>query len=309
MRLDPEKLELLVLARLAVKTKKPPAVSDLIRAIKPFVEHVLSSAESTEAIDRALASLEARADITAKPYALTDRGEKKVLRFLGLEKLPRVDWRAMRDKHLTRTVLGVDRIKDADALRGAILKRQHQLPTKETPTLAQAIDALVWRQLGIETDKPLTLNEVRAHLLRKMLGTESRLGIEKIKNVLAAEAAGSTSPDAARLRLALVRGWLGANGRSFDLDRFAEQVNLAAARAEEGRFGDDRVFIAAVWRELDSELSLDEFKRHLIEANRTGLVRLTRADLIPAMDPEQVSASETHYLNATFHFVEARGAS
>ena len=28
MRLDPEKLELLVLARLAAKTKKPPAVSE-----------------------------------------------------------------------------------------------------------------------------------------------------------------------------------------------------------------------------------------------------------------------------------------
>jgi hypothetical protein len=46
------------------------------------------------------------------------------------------------------------------------------------------------------------------------------------------------------------------------------------------------------------------FKDRLIEANRQGLIRLSRADLVEAMDPADVRASETTWLNAVFHFVE-----
>ena len=42
-----------------------------------------------------------------------------------------------------------------------------------------------------------------------------------------------------------------------------------------------------------------------MEAHRQGELRLARADLVAAMDPELVARSEIGYLNATFHFVEA----
>ena len=48
----------------------------------------------------------------------------------------------------------------------------------------------------------------------------------------------------------------------------------------------------------------NEFKRQLAEANRAGLLALSRADLVEAMTPEDVRSSETPYLNATFHFVQ-----
>ncbi len=313
---DRGRLELVLLARLAIKTKKPPSKGELVRAVRPFVEHALGSGETTEQIERALSSLEDRGEITAKPHALTDDGRSRLLEFLGLERLPsQLTWKQMRRKYLVARTLDLkaDRLKDADRLRGLVIRKHHDLPTSETSTLIRAIDSLVWRQLGVESDKPLTLNEVRAHMLRNLLGTESKLGLEKIVRVLAANAAGASSPDDDAIRLALVRSWLCASQdeRRFDLDRFAEDVRRAAARTEQGRFGDDRVFIAAVWRTLGSALPLEEFKERLVVANRAGLVRLTRADLVEAMDPAEVSASATHYLNATFHFVEAeaRGAS
>jgi hypothetical protein len=50
-------------------------------------------------------------------------------------------------------------------------------------------------------------------------------------------------------------------------------------------------------------LSLPEFKQRLIEANSQGLLHLSRADLVSAMDPQLVAESEAPHLNATFHFV------
>lgn len=72
------------------------------------------------------------------------------------------------------------------------------------------------------------------------------------------------------------------------------------------------MFIAALWRASRQEpslqqFSLPEFKQRLIEANTRGLLRLSRADLVQAMDPQLVADSEAVYLNATFHFVLLEG--
>jgi hypothetical protein len=89
-----------------------------------------------------------------------------------------------------------------------------------------------------------------------------------------------------------------------DLEGFASAVRDAARRARTGVFGDRKVFISALWREAGGELSLDDFKHKLVEANRRGLLRLYRADLVAEMDPVEVAESATRYLDATFHFVE-----
>jgi hypothetical protein len=93
-----------------------------------------------------------------------------------------------------------------------------------------------------------------------------------------------------------------------DLEGFARQVRDAARRASSGVFGDRKVFISALWRDLDDNggagVSLDEFKQRLVEANRRGLLRLYRADLVAEMDPTEVAASATRFMDATFHFVE-----
>lgn len=79
-----------------------------------------------------------------------------------------------------------------------------------------------------------------------------------------------------------------------------------------GRFG-DKVFIAALWRLLASDprmqgITMAQFKRLLIDANRQGHLVLARADLVGAMDRDEIRESEISDLGSEFHFVLDRGA-
>lgn len=83
----------------------------------------------------------------------------------------------------------------------------------------------------------------------------------------------------------------------------------------DGRFG-EKVYVSSIWRTIERDrkvgaLSLDEFKRWLLRANRDGSLVLARADLIGAMDAKQVAESEINDRGATFHFVldQRNGAS
>lgn len=79
---------------------------------------------------------------------------------------------------------------------------------------------------------------------------------------------------------------------------FAKAVRERCASAPPAmRFGRYKVFIA----ELDLGRTGVEL---LLEAHRSGLLRLSRADLVPAMDSALVAKSEVSYLNACFHFVD-----
>ena len=79
------------------------------------------------------------------------------------------------------------------------------------------------------------------------------------------------------------------------------------AMGPEGRFGSRKVFISEAhkaYRRRRGSRNLHEFKELLVTANRLGQLKLTRADLVSAMDPRKVAESETSYLTATFHFIE-----
>ena len=90
---------------------------------------------------------------------------------------------------------------------------------------------------------------------------------------------------------------------------FAASVLAAAAKVPAaGRFGSDRVFVSALWKQLGEQRdamgpTFDAFKSRLIEANRGRLLTLARADMPGAMNRATVAASEISYLNSTFHFV------
>lgn len=89
-----------------------------------------------------------------------------------------------------------------------------------------------------------------------------------------------------------------------DLATFARQVIAAAEASKTGWFGDNKVFISHVWRQMrEPGGDMDAFKARLVDAHRAALLTLSRADLVGAMDPKDVDESETHYLSATFHFV------
>jgi hypothetical protein len=102
-----------------------------------------------------------------------------------------------------------------------------------------------------------------------------------------------------------------------DLSAFARTVRTLAEHIEpdpnpdgraRGRFGERKVFIAAIRRALRAtdyarlpRAAVDEL---LLRANREDLLQLARADLVAAMDPDEVRDSEvTHPMGARFHFV------
>lgn len=88
---------------------------------------------------------------------------------------------------------------------------------------------------------------------------------------------------------------------------FAERVLSAARASKTDGHGGNKVFISHVMRQLEREGiavgDADAFKARLVAAQRRDLLSLTRADLVEAMNPADVEASETRYLSTTFHFV------
>lgn len=88
-----------------------------------------------------------------------------------------------------------------------------------------------------------------------------------------------------------------------------EAVQEAIPRiGPEGRFGPYKVFVSEIWRAIQDDprargLSLEQLKRWLLIANRDSDLTLARADLVGAMNRQQVAASEIEDRGATFHFV------
>ncbi len=317
-------LKSLVLARLLVPGKRGLTRAELKKNLEPFFQHRQTPTAFDDMLTGALAALDSAGLISAKPLALKDEGRKRALEFLGIDTLPaRLNWKGVKDSFLLARALDLKdrtpetrkRLTTADGLRAALLSKSHALAGGEVPTLPRALQALAWKQLGVESSEPFTVHAV----LARVLGIDGKPDRKKIGELLPAKAvtARNTKPD--ELRLAAIRRWLDGAGppladparsdSAFNLAGFAEAVSEAARSAPTGRFGEHKVFISHVWRWLQEQRAfptMDEaqFKTRLVEANRAGLLALSRADLVEAMDPEDVRTSETAYLNATFHFVQ-----
>lgn len=72
----------------------------------------------------------------------------------------------------------------------------------------------------------------------------------------------------------------------------------SAARSRGVRFGPHKVFLSSIVDTHDPTT-----RRVLLALHRDGLIKLARADLVAAMDPRLVQASEIQTAGATFHFL------
>ncbi len=328
----------LALSWLTTRPQRRGTRKALEEALRPLVEHRLSRGEWKERAGALVDGLLRDGHVVERgrgALELTASGRTRVQRFLGLEALPRsLSWKKLKATHLQALSLGLPTsrptltwLTGANGLRAAVLKRQHGVEGKETPTLEEVRDRLLWRQMGVETQERFTIAAVQAHLLGKLLGmgvSTPRRGVEQ----LAARAAGATRVDAEAVRLAALRAWLLPSSESASVPEaqqepvptpreaaaakptmasatFAEHV-LAAARAlpPGGRFGSNKVFISHVWRALQPEWSSREaFNAALLEANRDHHLSLSRADLVSVMNPADVAESEIRSHGASFHFV------
>ena len=256
-------LDLLILIRLAAKATPR---SELVRSLRRF----LAVDGSEGAIDAALKALVASGLVAQRPLRLTPNGFKRAHDAVGVDAMP--SWNHVWRRRLPALALGVS-VDTDDELRAAVVAQR-----------------LIWA-LG------------RSQQLRE-LATTAR----QVLNL-----------SATALQLEMVRQWV-VGGRSKPelpptpepprppLD-FLDAVRDATTRVPaEGRFGADRVFISALWKQLDEGaafpgLTLDAFKKRLLDANRTQQLTLARADMPGAMDRATVAASEIRHLNSTFHFV------
>ncbi|MBZ4422247.1 hypothetical protein [Myxococcus sp. RHSTA-1-4] len=321
----------LALSWLVTRLKRPGTRKELEDALHPFVEHRLSRAEWQARFATLLEALLRDGLVTESGRSrveLTAEGRTRVLGFLHLDALPRaLTWKKLKATYLlargldlppTKPVLA--RLSSADGVRAAILKRQHPVAGTDALSLAQMRDRLLWRQLGVETDRPFTLGAVQAHLLGQLLEAETKDPRKAVEQLVAREA-GATRVDAEAVRLALLRRWAMPEPAATptpteapapapepeaqdSVASFAGRV-LAVARAlPTGRFGQNKVFISHVWKALQPEWgSREAFDAALLEANRTRHLSLTRADLVSAMDPRDVAESEVRSYGASFHFV------
>jgi CheY-like chemotaxis protein len=155
-------------------------------------------------------------------------------------------------------------------------------------------------------EKPATQDELKDAIRRPAPGARTTT----------ARQAGPARPPAATVMLAPTP--------ALTADEVGQLVNevLPSIRAQDspsgggrtmGRFGMDKVFISAIWRTLAQDprlrgMTLPQFKRRLVEANRARVLDLARADLVGAMDPSEVQTSEIEDMGSTFHFVIDRHA-
>jgi hypothetical protein len=255
-----------------------------------------------------LERLSREGELTREPLALTALGRERALTAIGLDALPkRASFKGLVRQHVVPRALGLTseraqkRVQTADGLRAAVLAGGEA-------TLQQAVDALVWKALGMPADGPLSLGKLRERVLARELGRPMPLA--RAVRLAAAQAAGArrTEPDA--LAEAVVRRWAAeASKASVEpadaLRRFAQDVLTWARDPSTRRFTDEKAFIDAVWQRASQAraIELAEFKALLLEAHRRGLLVLSRADLTQLIPPEQLAASAIELDGAAFHFV------
>jgi hypothetical protein len=332
----------LVLTRMLVVGEKGELSSKIKKDLEPLLAHRWAGTALTEQIDLTLVDLEAIGLVARLPakskkavlkFLPTAEGRRWALDFLGVAQLkPKTTWGVIKKSYLPARAVGMPASSEAlfktlssdPTFQAVLLKREYNLPTAAIPKPDEAIDALAWKLMGFagETRK-FNVKNIKTALLNRESGDERATDFKKAAIKLLAKRLGMGNDDPKKLRDAVVRGWIEqSEGPStspvrsapapppidLDLPTFAANVKAAACVCPTGRFGDSKVFISHVWKAVQSDrafqtMDLSTFKERLAEANNARLLDLSRADLIQAMDPEDVRESEVHYLNATFHFV------
>ncbi|XXX73964.1 hypothetical protein WMF30_40590 [Sorangium sp. So ce134] len=290
-----------ILVRLLCKSNGYSAL-EIARILKAVLKDRGSDAEQQRLVEAELTTL-TRAGLVKgvrkSSFVNTPSGWRAALGALDMRASPTNPvWKELKKK--LETCINARIVK---TLLGAF-----RLAVAPEPTLQQVIDAILWHAIKVETSEPFTVEAVTRVLLNRLAGTPTLLPVDQALDELVAKvSAPATAP--ALNAPSVPSGATLPTGAALPADdtAFAERVLAAARSSKTGRFGDDKVFISHVFQRLaeqgDAVGDQDAFKARLVSAHRRGLLSLNRADLVEAMDPADVNASETRYLSATFHFV------
>ena len=322
-----DRLELIVLARLATSARELTD-AELVAAVKRFTPATMTDTAWRDAV----VSTRQRLGDAATAAQLTAR--------LGTGAVP--TWAALAERILPGLALGIPatetkllaRLNSRDTWTAALGARLLGLwQAGPPPSLSAVCDAFVWRGLGLTGRAKRCPPEIRGLFLQRELASDPGPP-DRLLRLYVARELKAPRPDARQLRDGAVRAWL--TGRTLggtaphaalpphsapaphaaphsadhatDAATFTKDVLEVARTCHDGVFGDRKVFIAAAFTALHvqpawRDLTLAEFKQRLLAAHRAGALVLARADLVAAMDPALVGASETNVDGATFHFI------
>lgn len=306
-----DRLETLVIARIATASG-PMSRAELAKNLRRFSPMNLTDADWARLVDECCSALQHR-KLLDEQGQLVDESELE--RRIG--KVSAKTWSQLAERVFPVIGLGVtdeiskvtSRLTGRDAWTAAIAGRVLGLWTDgPPPSLPAVCDAFAWHQLGIAGKPKRCPPEVRALFFQRELRTDPAPP-DRLLRLFAARELEAARPELRILRDALVRHWL--LGRTLGRakpDAFAADVRTIATGARQGVFGDRKVFISSVWDDLRrrpswSALTLADFKERLVTAHRAGDLVLARADLVAAMNPDLVAASETVTDGASFHFI------
>jgi hypothetical protein len=275
---------------------------------------------SAEGVKGALAALRAAGLVAPKGQQLTASGRTRALAYLRIAELPsKANWGTVKAKYLVSKALGLSptsdpkTFTDVKKLAPLLLKRKLGLPVGTGNSLREVFEAIACRELGYPGHA--RLKDLLPHLLGKAIGSDEPLDAKSAGKVVPRVLLDAPKSGMEGLRAVALAGLTVADAREpvadpepFDLEAFANTVKAVARTSPTGWFGDNKVFINHVWRQVENEprfapLGPDGFKERLAEANRENLLTLSRADLVQVMNPADVRESETAYLNAVFHFI------
>ena len=311
----------LILVRLLMPGKKAPAASAIHKDLAPLFRGGLTK----ERVADTLNELRSAGMLPPKGQVLTDAGRSRALAYIGLAELPpKCNWGAIKAKFLVPNALGlkpwseaeVARVGTADKLAAWLIKAKYGLPVS-ADSLSGVLEALVCKLAGFP--RCSSLKELTATVISRELQADPPLPVKDAAKLAPRLLLGAAKPGLDGYRMKVLNGSYedrvdpkpAHSGVSTDLQTFADHLNASATSSPTGWSGDDLVLISHVWNHVHrrpefQSLDLPAFKMKLLEANRARLLTLSRADLAQALDPHDVSESETSYLNSVFHFIKIR---
>lgn len=325
-----DRVEAILLARLLPNTKRRPNRAKVLADVGACLGTTAERARLDEALDACVAT----GWIAEDSLSLRPAGRKALCKACGFSSLPALTkWSDVKRRILVELALGGKKPRakpiSTDHIAAAALALPNDLaPT--SPALRSAVDKLAWRALGVETDDPFDVVRVQRHLLRDLVAQDVRVDAATWRRMLAMRSIGARRADGEALCDAMIARWASPPAKAakpvarsdndntlaaLPLPEFSKAVLRAARDDAVQRFHEDRAFIGSLWEHMRrvppiKGMSLNDFKEHLVTAHRAGLLRMTRADLVGVMDPQEVARSEARYLGATFHFIalDAAGA-
>lgn len=209
-----------------------------------------------------------------------------------------------------------DGLAKAGLLTNEVAKKQNKYciapaGAERVRSMVPSTTGLPWKELfvryclGLSGPKKLKQHAIRVALLRELCTIPEGATLAKAVDRFLLQHL--QQPNARDVKQGVMRRALSLSPQPIDLGNFSEAVAATARRTPSGWVG-NKVFVSHVWKSLQDAgnfrgMTLNGFKDLLVRANQEGLLSLSRADLAPLFNQQDVRESQIEYMDATFHFL------